>query len=112
MEIDRIPAGFRLHLVDADGAAALALGREIARLPPFQRFFQRADTAGCLRGIEHQPAQRQQFCLHRLWIGVEDAVQRGICGTSAPLRGVGRNALLDCSFHHELPAHASKRRTE
>ena len=41
VEIDRVPAGFRLHLVDPDRAAALALGREIARLPPFQRFFQR-----------------------------------------------------------------------
>ena len=78
VEIDRVPAGFRLHLVDPDGAAALALGREIARLPPFQGFLQRADALGGLRRVEDQPAQRQQFCLHRIGIGAEDGVHRGI----------------------------------
>src|SRR3954462_9775593 len=34
VEIERVPAGFRLQLVDADRAAALALGGEIAWLPP------------------------------------------------------------------------------
>src|SRR5215207_8453992 len=52
MEIDRVPASIRLHLVDPDGAAALALGREIARLPPFQRLFQDADAFGGVSDIE------------------------------------------------------------
>ncbi len=34
MEIDRVPAGFRLHLVDADGAAALALRRRDSSAAP------------------------------------------------------------------------------
>ena len=106
MEIDRVLTGLRLHLIDADGAAALALRREIARLPPFQRFFQRADTAGGLGRVEDQPAQRQQFCLHGLWIGAEDGVQRGILVACAFLRGVGRNGFLECLFHRGLSAHA------
>jgi hypothetical protein len=45
---------------------------------PFQGFFQRADALGGLRGVEDQPAQRQQFCLHRFWIGAENRIDRGI----------------------------------
>ncbi len=61
VEIDRVLASFRLHLVDPDRAAALALGCEIARLPPLQRLSQRADAFRGGSGIEDQPAQRQQF---------------------------------------------------
>ena len=77
VEIHRVPAGFRLHLVDPDRAAALALGREIARLPPFQRLFQRADALGGVSRVEDQPAQRQQSGFHRLRIGLEDGFDRG-----------------------------------
>ena len=87
VEIDRVPAGFRLHLVDPDGAAALALGREIARLPPFQRLFQRADALGGVSDIEDQPAQRQQSGFDRSGVGAEDGFHCGIPGSGARLTG-------------------------
>ena len=57
MEIDRILVGGGFHAIDADGAAAFRLGREIARLSPFQGFLQCADALRGLRGVENQPAQ-------------------------------------------------------
>jgi hypothetical protein len=77
VKIDRVPAGFRLHLVDPDRAAALALGREIARLPPFQRFLQGADAIGRLCGVEDQPAQPQQLRFDRIGIGTEYRIDEG-----------------------------------
>jgi hypothetical protein len=44
---------------------------------------QRADTLGGLGGIEDQPAQRQQFCFHRLRIGAENRIDRGIWNSGA-----------------------------
>ncbi len=61
MEVDRDLIGGRLHLIDPDRAAAAGLGREVARLAPFQRLFQRADALGRLGGLEDQPPQRQQL---------------------------------------------------
>ena len=63
VEIDGVLAGFRLHLVDPDGAAALALGREITRLPPFQRLFQRPDAAGGLRRVKISRRSASSFAL-------------------------------------------------
>src|SRR6187431_3812645 len=52
VEIDRVPTRFRLHVIDPDRAAALALGREIAWLPPFEGFLQRSDALGGFRRVE------------------------------------------------------------
>ena len=56
VEIQRVAAGFILELVDPNRAAALALGGQLTRLPPFQSFFQRPDTFGGLCSLEDQPA--------------------------------------------------------
>src|SRR6478736_3353497 len=53
MEVDCIAVVTALQPIDADRRAAAALGREIARLAPFQRLPERAH-AGCPgRGVEH-----------------------------------------------------------
>src|SRR5882757_10717898 len=52
MEIDRVLAGNLFLLIDPDRAAAPGLGREIARLPPFQGLFKRPDTLGGPGGVE------------------------------------------------------------
>src|SRR3954469_5961051 len=101
VEIDRVAAGFRLHLVDPDRAAAPALGREIARLPPFQRLFQRADAFGGVSGIKDQPAQRQQSRLDRSGIGTEGRIHRGLCKRPArPGDGALCGSLLRCRLLH------------
>jgi hypothetical protein len=70
MEIDRdLPSGL-LHLIDPDRAAAFGFRGEITWLSPFQGFLQRADALCRFRGIEDQPAQRQQLCLDRLGAGL------------------------------------------
>jgi hypothetical protein len=57
VEIDRIAAGLGFYLVDPDRAAAFGFRREIARLSPFQGFFQGADAVGHFCGVKNQPAQ-------------------------------------------------------
>jgi hypothetical protein len=106
MKIDCVPAGLSFHLVDANGAAALALGCEIARLPPFQGFLECSDALGGVSRVEDQPAQRQQFCLHRLRIGAEDGIYRRIWIACGFFHGAGRSAFPDRLFHHVPSAHS------
>ena len=72
VKIDRVLVAGGFYLIDADGAAALGLRGEIARLSPFQGFLEPADAFCHLCGVEYQPAQRQQFCVDRLRIGAEN----------------------------------------
>jgi hypothetical protein len=65
MDIERIAllvvARFRFDPVDPDRDAAPALGREIARLAPFQRLLERTD-AGCFRRrLKDKPPQFQEL---------------------------------------------------
>ena len=59
MEVHRILIGGGFDLVDADRAAALGLGGQVAWLAPFQGFLNRADAPGGLRSVEDQAPQRQ-----------------------------------------------------
>ena len=78
MEIDRVLIGRGFYPIDPDRAAAFRLGGEVTRLPPLQGFLQCADARGGRGRVEDQPTQSQQFCLDRLWIGVENRIDRGI----------------------------------
>jgi len=76
--------------VDTDRGAAFGLRREIARLPPFERLFERAHALGLGGGLEDQRAQAEELRPHLWRIGLEDGRDRRVverhrhAGTAAP----------------------------